>query len=297
MGIEPHHLLQSQLSVDAKDSFSETSSQASSSSPDIQGVIEEAGSLVEKLKSCNRISDSSTEIDDDDSIVCSKSELVESLGKLNRLLTSTHEQSKGLRFKNMMLASSLKDSSSRFEVESELQRQQFERIRCQLVMQTHHLHDKLRAQDLKLLKYKKTIREKNVEINKLRRLLNRSGSSNPPLLQNTPQSITKAPRLHRNSKLQHKNSNMLTTLGLLASHVLGEPKAVSTNVDSTESDISHDSFFNRRPSTDTLPRSPHLLSIATLPRSSTSMAPISEESSNHILPKFRSFSAFTDSKH
>ncbi|SCU78556.1 LAFA_0A07184g1_1 [Lachancea sp. 'fantastica'] len=297
MGVEPLYLLQNQHAVNSKDSFSETSSLSSSSSVDVQGVIEEAGSLVEKLKSCSRIIDSNAGIDNDDSIVCSKSELVESLEKLNQLLTSSNDQVNGLKFKNMMLTSSIKDSTSRFEVESELQKQQSERIRCQLVMNTHQLQDKLRVQDLKLLKYKKTIREKNVEINKLRRLLNRSGTSNPQSLHHTPQSITKPPKLHRISKLQHKNSNMLTTLGLLASHVLSERKTVPTNVlETTESDISHDSFYNRRPSSDTLSRSPHLLTIPTLPKSSSSMTPISEKSSSNILPKFHSFSAFADSQ-
>ncbi|SCU77443.1 LAME_0A01134g1_1 [Lachancea meyersii CBS 8951] len=295
MGAETPQSLQSQSSGDLKDSLSDTSYSSSASSPRVQHVIEEASSLVAKLKSCDRVSPSNNKTDDDDSIVCSRSELIQSLEKLNQMLTSSHEEVKGFKFKNMMLTASLKDSNSRFEVESQLQKQQSGRIRCQLVMQNQQLHDKLRLQDLKVVKYKKTIKEKNIEINRLTRLLNNSGAPNAASLKHTPQSITKPPRIHRGSKFQHKNPNMLTTLGLLASHVLSERKDSVANIDNTESDISHDSFLNHHASADAFPRSPHVLSIATLPRSSAaSLTPTSDSSSKHILPRFQSFTAFSD---
>ncbi|SCU89972.1 LADA_0F00914g1_1 [Lachancea dasiensis] len=213
---------------------------------DTQAVIDEAQSLVDKLKSSDRICTASAEnkplADSNGVVPCSKAQLVKTLDDLNQMLGESRERVKRLKFKNMMLTESFKHSESRFEVETNLSKQQFERIRCQLVMETHDLHEKVRLQDLKLAKYRETIMEKNKEINRMARLLNDSSIPNSVQLRNTPQSIGKPSRIRRTSKLQRRNSNMLATLGLLATRVLGDGNETQINSDNTESDISHDSF-------------------------------------------------------
>ncbi|SCV05069.1 LANO_0G17788g1_1 [Lachancea nothofagi CBS 11611] len=289
--------MSSKDTLEVKRSFSEISN-CNASSPEVQTVIEEAHSLVDKLKS-NRLynlgESSGEESRPDDTITWSKQELVHTLDSLSRMLLQSNEQVNRLKLKNMMLTTGLRDSNSRFEVESSLNKQQFERIRCQLVMETHGLHEKVRIQDLKLAKYKETIIEKNKEINKMARLLNDSPTPNSVNLRNTPQSITKAPRLNRNSKLQRRNSNMLATLGLLASHVLSVGNESQVNADNTESDISHDSFSHHQSSAKGSATSPHVLNIPTLPSiTSASLTPTSEDSASSKqsfqMPKLRSFS-------
>lgn len=228
----------------------------------------------------------------------SKREIVQSLESLVQLASKAREQAKQLRFKNFMLTAGLRDTNSRFEVETSLTKQQFERIRCQLVMECQELQEKVHLQDLKLSKYKETIIEKNKEINKLGRLLNDSGLGKSLHVRNTPQSVTKKAHLDRSSKAQRKDSGMLATLGLLASQVLGDKSEHSVNVDNTESDISHDSFSNQTQSNKAQAAKP-FLSTPILPKiTRTSFtSPHDDTSSEHQfqIPKLRSFSTLEDS--
>lgn len=211
-------------------------------------------------------------------------EVILGLESLIHMLSKSNEQAKQLKFKNLMLTAGLKDSTSRFEVESNLTKQQFERIRCQLAMETQELHEKVRVQDFKISKYKETIIEKNKEINKLTRLLNDLSAPSPFHRKNTPQSVTKRTRLGKEAKLQRKDSNMLATLGLLASHVLGDGNETQGSIDNTESDISHDSFSKQA-------KASKGLSMPVLPKiSSASLTPTSDSSSNNPfqMPKLAS---------
>lgn len=218
-------------------------------------------------------------------------ELVDTVENLIQLLGKSQEQVKQLKFKNFMLTAGLHDSDSRFEVEKNINKQQFERIKCQLILESQELLEKVRVQELKITKYKDKIIEKNKEINKLMRILNDSAVPNPYSSTSSPKSVTK-PRLHRNEK-NRKDSNMLTTLGILASHVLNEGNDTVNNIDNTESDISHDSVSNQN-TVPNLPKAQHFVSMPVLPEArSSSLTPTSENSTSKQsfqLPKLRSFS-------
>ncbi|CUS20893.1 LAQU0S02e00760g1_1 [Lachancea quebecensis] len=225
-------------------------------------------------------------------------EIVQSLEALVHLASKAREQAKQLRFKNFMLTAGLKDTNSRFEVETSLTKQQFERIRCQLVMECQELQQKVHLQDLKLSKYKETIIEKNKEINKLGRLLNDSGVAKSLHVRNTPQSVTKKAHLDRSSKAHRKDSGMLATLGLLATQVLSDKSEHSVNVDNTESDISHDSFSNQTQGNNAQAAKP-FLSTPILPKltrtSFTSPHDDAPSENQFQIPKLRSFSTLEDS--
>lgn len=170
-----------------------------------------------------------------------KHELAEILHSLVELLSKSQEQIKQLKLKNLMLNTGLKDTNSRFEVEHNINKQQFERIKCQLILENQGLVEKMNSKDMKIRKYKDRIIEKNKEINRLMRLLNKSCIPNPPS-GNSSSSIQK-PRLERSKT---RDSNMLATLGILASHVLNEEQDAPGNsgADNTELEMSqNDSHY------------------------------------------------------
>ncbi|AET40453.1 Fdo1p Ecym_6050 [Eremothecium cymbalariae DBVPG len=174
-------------------------------------------------------------------VIDTRSELVETLNLFIDLLCKSQEQVRQLKLKNLILSSNLKDIVSRTEVEMNLSKHLFDKVKCHLNIEKQELKDQVRNKDMKVMKYRETIIEKNKQINKLMRILNGTSSSkdNASLA-----SSVQGPRLVRthdaghDSKLARSDSNMLTTLGILASRVLGEEMDY-THVQDSESDCSH----------------------------------------------------------
>lgn len=77
-----------------------------------------------------------------------------------------------LKLKNLISSNHNTSDLSRIDVEKNLQKQEFERVKTQLLLEKTQLINKLNLKDKKMKKYKKKIVEKNIEINRLARLLN-----------------------------------------------------------------------------------------------------------------------------
>ncbi|CAI4035616.1 hypothetical protein SMKI_13G2660 [Saccharomyces mikatae IFO 1815] len=123
-----------------------------------------------------------------------------------------------LKFKNMILTSNENNIQSRHEVEDNLQKQQFERIKCQFLLDRQSLKDQLRKRDNKIVRYKQKIIEKNKKLNNLAKVLNQHAISDTSQIDSFSSSIKKTPS--STITPQETKSDMLNTLGILATHVL-----------------------------------------------------------------------------
>ncbi|CAI1640992.1 hypothetical protein SEUBUCD646_0M02810 [Saccharomyces eubayanus] len=123
-----------------------------------------------------------------------------------------------LKFKNMILASNENNLQSRHEVEDNLQKQQFERMKCQFLLEHKSLKDQLRKRDNKIVKYKQKIIEKNKKLNNLAKVLNQHAISDTSQIDSFSSSIKKTPSV--TTTPQEMKPDMLNTLGILATHVL-----------------------------------------------------------------------------
>lgn len=94
------------------------------------------------------------------------------INSLIQVLNQSVRQNQQLKLKNMILKSNSGDVQSRYEVEENLKKQQFERKKCQLFLERENLLKRIHTKDGKVLKYKNKIIEKNREINRLMRILN-----------------------------------------------------------------------------------------------------------------------------
>ncbi|CDO95087.1 unnamed protein product [Kluyveromyces dobzhanskii CBS 2104] len=174
-------------------------------------------------------------------------------------VTKSQERAKQLTLKNMFLVQNLNELQSGFRVEQNLAKQQFESMKYNLMIQKADLQRQLEGSSVKITKYRETIMSKNKEINRLSRLLNQSQVYNSRLSRpgSVPSASVRKPYISR--QLHSSDSNMLNTLGILATKVLKEEQnpphdnehvcALQSplledkpeNMDNTESDISHDS--------------------------------------------------------
>lgn len=136
-------------------------------------------------------------------------------------LDESMRQIQQLKLKNMLLKSNSDNLQSSYTVEENLRKQQFERMKYQFLLEKEQLIEKLRAKENKVAKYKSRVMEKNRQINKLTRILNSNAildtSASETSDSTTRRSVSSIP-LNSNSK--YKTSDMLKTLGILASQVL-----------------------------------------------------------------------------
>lgn len=145
------------------------------------------------------------------------------LGSLVNVLNNSLRQVQQLKFKNMILKSNSDDIQSTYEVEQNLRKQQYERTKCQLLFENQHLLEKLRVKEDKVIKYKSRIVSKNREINRLMRILNEHSISDTSQVKTSTIAIRRpSPTINKpaSSTSKDKTSDMLKTLGMLASQVL-----------------------------------------------------------------------------
>lgn len=235
---------------------------------------------------------------DEDFLDGSTSEVKEALKEVLTALTKSQERVKQLTLKNMFLLQHLNELQNGFKVEQNLAKQQFESMKYNLIVQKSNIQKQLESSNVKVSKYRETIIAKNREINRLSRLLNQGMVHNTKLMtrpNSMPSATVKKPFLSRQT--QSPDSNMLNTLGLLASKVLKEEEQSPTsgsisnysrfshspgdisgersvNPDNTESDQSHDTTQILNQSSNSLPGTLHLNST-TLP-TVPAMAPMSQ---------------------
>lgn len=147
---------------------------------DLYSVMESARKTLSKIRASQVLSPISNheKVSHDGSSLhsgtgqVSNKEVVSVLRSLIKSNETAYQQIQALEYRNMMLRNTEADIKSRLEVEDSIRKQQFERIRYQLLMDNHNLENTVRQKDLKLAKYKEKIMMKNKRINKLTRLLN-----------------------------------------------------------------------------------------------------------------------------
>lgn len=183
------------------------------------------------------------------------------ISSLIHVLNQNVRQNQQLKLKNMILKSNSGDVQSRYEVEENLKKQQFERKKCQLFLERENLIRRIHTKDGKVAKYKNKIIEKNREINRLMRILNEHSISDTPKINDSsshndtngksdhdgkennnddssndnnsvPTRVLKPPSASNSSTAassmssstsnKEKASDMLRTLGMLASQVLND---------------------------------------------------------------------------
>lgn len=133
-------------------------------------------------------------------------------------LNQAVSQIQQLKFKNMILTSNENNIQSRHEVEDNLQRQQFERMKCQFLLERQSLKNQLRKRENKIVKYKQKIIEKNKKLNNLAKVLNQHAISDTSQVDSFSSCAKKTPS--STTTPQETKSDMLNTLGILATHVL-----------------------------------------------------------------------------
>lgn len=149
--------------------------------------------------------------------------IIDTISSLVKVLDDYTRQIQQLKLKNMLLKSNSNDIQSTYEVEENLKKQQYERMKYQFLAENQKLVERLRIKESKVTKYKNRIVEKNRQINKLTRILNNSSSSESSGSQ-TPGSGSKelSKTVPPSTYTKEKASDMLKTLGILASQVLNE---------------------------------------------------------------------------
>ncbi|EDO17515.1 hypothetical protein Kpol_1058p52 [Vanderwaltozyma polyspora DSM 70294] len=198
-----------------------------------------------------------------------KVDITATVSSLCTLVKSMSKEIQHLKFKNMILSSNENDYKSKYEVEENLQRRQFEKIKSQLMNENQEALTKLKVKENKVIKYKKRIMEKNMEINRLTRILNDNSLNNAKIL-NPKRSLSATASLaKRDSITSEKMPDMLNALGILATQVLNdraplgnasvgnEPPKLSNNnsidANMTENDIAQgtdvDATINADPNT------------------------------------------------
>ncbi|KAG0670598.1 hypothetical protein C6P45_002164 [Maudiozyma exigua] len=139
-------------------------------------------------------------------------------------LTSCSQQVQQLKFKNMMLSSNKGNIQSRHEVEGNLQRHEYERIKTQMLQERQTMLQNLNVSNCKVQKYKKRIVEKNREINKLLKLLNDNSIDVTQIeLSSMEPSSTSSIRVKSPEDIsKNRKADMLKALGVLATQVLND---------------------------------------------------------------------------
>lgn len=243
----------------------------------------------------------------DTSLGINKYDLMNVLDSLMLLLTKSQEQIKQLKLKNLILGSNIDDTNSRHKVEADINNQQFERIKSRLLVENQDLTNIIRTKDSKVSKYKDKIIEKNKEINRLTRLLNETMitgnlhiNSMPPL-SNSSYVIKKSEQINQTGNMSYKDSNMLTTLGILASKVLNEGQILESkpNVSPKINTIDFNSTAhteNQMHIPDTTIKVPYSDYISdSFEDSSTLYTPISENKYSDSFTKLKNFNSVNGS--
>ncbi|CCC66954.1 hypothetical protein NCAS_0A03960 [Naumovozyma castellii] len=151
-------------------------------------------------------------------------ELVDTTSILIKYLNESIHETQQLKLKNMILQTNNGSLESRYEVEGNLQKQEFERLKCQLNHEKQTLLGRLQLKDEKVRKYKKKIRDKNGEINRLLKILHDNSISDASHLSviETQGSTTTSSRINTPNGSFRVKTGMLKTLGALATQVLNE---------------------------------------------------------------------------
>ncbi|CCF58891.1 hypothetical protein KAFR_0F02950 [Kazachstania africana CBS 2517] len=226
-----------------------------------------------------------------------KEEIVTTMDSLMRSIDFQLKQIQQLKFKNMMLSTNNIDAQSRLTVEENLQKHEHERLKSQLLSEKQTLMEQLKVSDNKVKKYKKRIVDKNREINRLLKLLRQNSVDVSQIEGISFDSSTSSVRINTSESIsRNKKSNMLRTLGVLATQVLNDNtedtsanqtilQPIGKGDDETEAEIS---FYTNN--TENYPNTNNnvLTSLPNLPEvkiSSPNNAP-----NPIVLPKMRSFS-------
>lgn len=211
----------------------------------LQRSIKDGELIIEKLRSSD--------------VGSIKDEVVQCLSRMVEQLADSSAQIQQLKFKNLLLENKVDaEATSRLEVEENLKKQQFERLKSQLYTENIHLFEQLKIKESKVTKYKKKIVAKNHHINQLMRLLNQtpaafdSSQSESSMVSNQKEDteegdatipITESVKKPRQLK---NETHMLHTLGMLATHVLkDENKSIETSPNGDETRIEDDDSVNR----------------------------------------------------
>lgn len=168
-------------------------------------------------------------LDEGAKVQIDETEIFNTIHSLVTSLDLALKQIQQLKYKTMIQHDN-DDAKSRIDVEKNLQRQEFERVKSQLLLEKNSLLNKVISNDNKVKKYKKRIVEKNLEINRLAKLLNENVTDityhDISSLDYSNSSTSSAMRpanaslVNQNLNKSKKTSSMLRTLGALASHVL-----------------------------------------------------------------------------
>ncbi|CAL9728376.1 protein Fdo1p [Monosporozyma unispora] len=176
--------------------------------------------------------ESDISLEPSNSLKTNETEIFNTMYSLVTSLDLALKQIQQLKYKTMIQHNN-DDPQSRIDVEKNLQRQEFERVKSQLLLEKNSLLNKVITSDNKVKKYKKRIVEKNLEINRLSKLLNEnvtditshdissldySNSSASSVMR--PTNSMTGPIMNQKFNNSKKTSSMLRTLGALASHVL-----------------------------------------------------------------------------
>ncbi|QLG72396.1 hypothetical protein HG535_0D01040 [Zygotorulaspora mrakii] len=235
--------------------------------------------------------------------IISDKDVLITVSSLVNALDDSLRQIQQLKFKNMLIESNSNNIQSTFEVEENLRKQQFERMKCQLLLDKQELIETLHFKEGKIAKYKNRIVEKNRLINKLMRTLNEN-SIHDNLKFGDFESSRKSSMSSANRSIsKDKTYDMLKTLGLLASQVLNDEIDEDSNqtiqqpseitggdCNATEIDITSNSI-SRVEKDIQLPTIEFLADSKSVSGTPIEKSVLNDSSSPHIeLPKMKNFS-------
>ena len=182
------------------------------------------------------------------------------LNNMIKYLGQTSSEVQQLRFRNMMLNANIATQESRREVEQNLQKQEFERIKNQLLADKQNLIESLNISNGKVKKYKRRIIDKNREINRLIKVLrdNSVDYTQPDVSSvdfTTNSSASSVQITAPGDTSNGKRTGMLKALGALATQVLNDDtedaspsqtfiqSSVRTEDDNTTTEIEASTFY------------------------------------------------------
>ncbi|GAV51795.1 hypothetical protein ZYGR_0AF02660 [Zygosaccharomyces rouxii] len=159
------------------------------------------------------------------------------INSLIHALNQSVRQNQQLKLKNMILKSNSGDVQSRYEVEENLKKQQFERKKCQLFLERENLVKRIQTKDGKVAKYKNKIIEKNREINRLMRILNEHSISDTPKINDSYNNNNNDSKSNHDNKTNNNdtsnNSNSAPNRALKPPSASNTSTAVSSTTSST----------------------------------------------------------------
>ena len=182
------------------------------------------------------------------------------LNNMIKYLGETSSEVQQLKFRNMMLNANIATQESRREVEQNLQKQEFERIKNQLLADKQNLIERLNISNGKVKKYKRRIIDKNREINRLIKVLrdNSVDYTQPDVSSVDFATTSSTSSVHITAPEDTSNgkrTGMLKALGALATQVLNDDteeaspsqtfmqSSVRTEDDNTTTEIEASTFY------------------------------------------------------